>query len=185
LKRIFLPLAVVSVTLLLISSGLGLAIDDPGSLDPGVQWRVSIHMLTGLAALTFSTLLHAILFTYFMGTGRWIEETAAAYKLSPELHARNQRIKYRTLRGVMTCVGLIIATGALGAAADPASPVSMDGVAGMSGSTWHLSVAMVTVVANAVVHFIEYNAVSRNMLIIDEVLGEVRRIRVERGLAVE
>jgi hypothetical protein len=185
LKRIFLPLAILSVLLLTASAVLGIMIDDPASLDPTVQWKVSSHMLLGLASLTFATMLHAILFTYFMGTGRWIEETAQAYRLSPDWHARNQRIKYRTLAGVMTCVGLIIATGALGAAADPASPVNLDGFAGMSGSTLHFAVAMVTIVANVAVHFSEFTAVSRNTLIVEGVLAEVRRMREERGLPVD
>jgi hypothetical protein len=185
LKRIFLTLSVLSVLLLSVAAGLGILIDDPTVLDADVQGAVNVHMLTGLAALTFSTLLHAILFTYFMGTGRWIEETSAAYKLSAEWYLRNQRLKYRTLPGVITCMALIITTGALGAAADPASPVSLDGVAGVSGSTLHFVVAMITVLTNAVVHFTEYTAISRNMQVIEGVLGEVRRMRQERGLPVD
>lgn len=185
MKRIFLTLAVLSVLLMLVAMGLGLAIDDPRSLEPGAQWRVSVHMLTGLAALTFSTLLHAILFTYFMGTGRWLEETTAAYRLDPDWHQRNQRIKYRVLPGIMGCVLLMITTGALGAAADPASPVSADGFPGLSGSTLHFTASVITLLVNLIIHVSEYNAVARNMLIIEGVLGEVKRIRMEHGLPVE
>lgn len=185
MKRIFLTLSVVSVLFLLTAVGLGLAIDDVRSLAPDDQWWVSSHMLTGLAALTFSTLLHAIIFTYFMGTGRWIEETSVAYRLDPDWHQRNQRIKYRTLPGILICVLLMITTGALGAAADPASPVTLDGFAGLSGTTLHFGVSLVMVLVNLIVHSTEYTAVSRNMQLIEGVLAEVRRIREERGLPVE
>ena len=126
--RIFLPLSLLSTVTLVVALVLGLAIDDPKVLDKAVQAGVQYHFLAALAALVFSTLVHAIVLTYFMGTGRWIEETSTAYRLGPELYARSKSLKYQTIPAMVGCFALLIATGALGAAADPAARVAEDDV---------------------------------------------------------
>ncbi|MBS0265896.1 MAG: hypothetical protein JSS02_28455, partial [Planctomycetes bacterium] len=81
MTRIFLSLAIFTSVGLFVALGLGLAIGDATQRDLAVQSRVTVHMLTGAAALVFSMLVHALVVTYFMGTGRWLEETCNAYKL--------------------------------------------------------------------------------------------------------
>jgi hypothetical protein len=121
-------------------------------------------------------------FTYFMGTGRWVEETSRAYKLSSEFHILNQSIKYRLLPGITFVIILLVMTGGLGAAADPGSAVGFEGGLGMSPATIHLVMAGLTVAANLIVNVHEFRSIERNGEIIEEVMGEVRRIRTERGL---
>ena len=142
-------------------------------------------MLIGLGALTFSTSVHAIALTYFMGTGRFLEETSAAYSLSPEYHERSQRLKYRMIPGMVVCLLMLIATGALGAVADKATPASLDGVLGLTGAQIHLLGAVLTLLINLAASLLEYRAVSGNSEVIDSVLADVRRIRMERGLPVD
>ncbi len=86
---------------------------------------------------------------------------------------------------MVACLVLMITTGALGAAADPATPVSLDGFLGMTGSTIHFTMAVTTAAVNLIVNIVEYIAIYRNGLIVEGVLAEVRRIRLERGLPVE
>ncbi|MDB4638213.1 hypothetical protein OAF24_04875, partial [bacterium] len=76
MSRIFSSLCVVSTILLIVALVLGLNIDDAKELSS--RGAVSNHMLMALAALVFALLVHAILLTYFMGTGRWLEETSNA-----------------------------------------------------------------------------------------------------------
>ena len=185
MKRIFLTLAAISTILLCIAVLLGLNIGDAKQLDPAIQSAISTHMLVGLGALTFATLVHAITLTYFMGTGRWIEETSNAYSLGAAYHERNQKIKYGMLPGLTLCVLLLITTGALGAVADPATPMSLDGVIGMTGAQIHLGVALLTAFANMVTNFSQFVAVNRNSNLVEEVLADVHRIREERGLPTE
>ena len=182
MKRIFLTLAAIAAVLLCLSIALGLNIGDAKQLDPAVQSKISTHMLVGLGALTFATLVHAITLTYFMGTGRWIEETSNAYSLGPDYHSRNQKIKYGMLPGLSFCVLLLITTGALGAVADPATPMSLDGTLGMTGAQIHFAIAVLTACANLVTNFSQFVAVNRNSNLVEEVLAEVHRIREERGL---
>lgn len=183
-KRIFLTLASLSTCFLIAAVVMGLNVGDAKSLDPATQSRISNHMLVGLGALTFATLVHAISLTYFMGTGRWIEETSNAYSLSPDFYNSNQKNKYSILPGMTICMLLLIATGALGAIADPATPMNLDGTLGLTGSRIHFFGAIVTLLANLLTNFLQFVAISRNSHVVDSVLEEVRRIREERGLAV-
>ena len=185
MKRIFLTLAIIANIALIVTATFGLNIGDVQQHSVAVQSEVSRHMLIGLAAMSFVTLIHAISFTYFMGTGRWLEETSRAYSLDSSWHSENQKIKYRTLPGTTAVVLLIICTGALGAVADPATPASLDGTLGMTSAQIHFFVACLTVFVNVWANANQFLAILRNSNIIDSVMGEVRRIRIERGLPVE
>ena len=184
MTRIFLPLASLSTVTLIIAMVLGLSIDDPKVATSAVQAGVQYHFLTALAALCFATLVHAIVLTYFMGTGRWIEETSNAYKLPATFFQRNQSIKYRTIPAMVGAFVLLLMTGALGAAADPAAPLKFGGWFNLTPDKLHLTGAILAVVANIAVNYMEFLALERNGDIVDEVLVEVKRIRVEKGLAV-
>lgn len=184
-KRIFLTLAVLTSLLLIATVVYGLSIGDAASGDPKVQSKIGYHMLLGMGTLTFATLVHAISLTYFMGTGRWIEETSEAYSLGDEFHRQNQQMKYRMLPGLTACILLLITTGALGAVADPATPISLDGVLGMTSSQIHFFVSITTVLVNLAVNFTQYMAIAENSQVVERVLQEVKKIRAERGLPVE
>ena len=184
MKRIFFTLVIVANTAIVAAFVLGWLIDDPKSLDSAVQSRVSWHLTTAMAATVFAMLLHAITLTYFMGTGRWLEETSRAYKLDSAFHGENQSLKYRVIPGMATCILLLVATGAFGAAADPASPVGFQGFFEMPASTIHFLIAAITIGLNLMVNLTEYGAISQNGDLVNRVVDEVRRIRVEKGLPV-
>lgn len=188
MKRIFLTLAVVANITLLIAFVLGWQVGDPmklNGLDPEVNSRIGTHLLIGLGALTSATMVHALLFTYFMGTGRWIEETSQAYSLPDSWHRQNQRIKYGILPGI--CIGflLLVMTGAFGAIADPATAASLEKSIGINDSTLHFCAAIFAWIVNIVVNMTQYFAIARNSSLVEGVLAEVRRIRVEKGLPVD
>jgi hypothetical protein len=187
-KRIFLTLALLAHLTMIVAMVLGLQVGDPmsnGGRDPAVNSRIGTHLLIGLAALTSSTMVHALLFTYFMGTGRWLEETAQAYSLPPVWHQQNQRIKYSILPGILICFLLLLATGCFGAVADPATTASLEGILPITDSMLHFLMAILTWTVTLVVNVTQYVAIAKNSLIVEGVLGEVRRIRIERGLPVE
>jgi len=184
-SRIFLPLAVLSAISLVIAMVLGLSIDDPKSLDPAVQTSVQYHFLAALASLVFATMVHAIVLTYFMGTGRWIEETSSTYHLDPAFYTRSSTIKYRTVPLMVICFLMLLATAAFGAAADPASPMQSKGWGQLSAATVHLIIAVTAVGFNFLVNWLEFLALEKNGEIVTDVLAEVRRIRLEKGLAVD
>ena len=86
---------------------------------------------------------------------------------------------------MVLCFVLLLATGAFGAAADPASPMQAKGIAGIPASRIHLFAAIATIAANFFVSWLEFRALEKNSEIVDQVLAEVRRIRLEKGLAID
>jgi hypothetical protein len=187
-KRIFLTLAILANITMIIALVLGLQVGDPmqnGGRDPAVNARIGTHILIGLGALTSTTMVHALIFTYFMGTGRWLEETATAYGLPDVWYQRNQKIKYGILPGIMISFLMILATGCFGAVADPATAVSLESTIGISDAMLHFSMAVLTWLVTMIINFTQYIAIAQNSAVVEGVLAEVRRIRVERGLPVD
>ena len=81
MTRIFSSLATLCLVALCTSFWLGWSIGDARVNDPAIQSRVTVHLLFAVGSLVFAVLVHALVLTYFMGTGRWLEETCNAYRL--------------------------------------------------------------------------------------------------------
>ncbi|MFP6770636.1 MAG: hypothetical protein VB859_20855 [Planctomycetaceae bacterium] len=180
MKRIFLPLALISLLILAGAFLLGLMIEDAARRS--LSYQVDYHMWTALAGLLFATLVHGLVLTYFLGTGRWAEETVRVYGLDIELYTASRDSKRRIMATIVGGFVLLVVAGSLGAAADPASPVGFSGVLGLSASTLHLLAATIALLTNAWIYLMEYDALDRNARLIEEIMSEVRRIRDERGL---
>lgn len=184
MTRIFLTLSIAATGTLLVALWLGLEIGDAAEPTPAAQHRVSMHFLTALGALVFAVLVHAIVLTYFMGTSRWLEETSNAYRLDAGMVRQSKDLKWRLYPAMVLALLLLILTGAFGGAADPASPVGFRGWGPFSAAHIHLAFATVTLLVNVAINAWEYLALQRNGRIVQSVLQEVRRIRIERGLDV-
>jgi hypothetical protein len=182
-QRIFLSLAVFSTLLFIAAFVLGLAIDADQHAPTQTAWAgLRNHSLTALAALIFGALVHAIVLTYFMGTGRWIEETSHAYRLPEAWMGESRSLKYRTIPAMVVSLVLLILTGASGAAVDPGSSVDFRGWGPLSATMIHFLLSATTLGINVLVNIWEYLAIQRNHVLIQKVLQEVRRMREERGL---
>ena len=186
-SRIFLMLAISSNLLLGGSFVLGLLIDTGGTPEAAAAATgdVRIHLLTAVLSLVLVMLVHAIVLTYFMGTGRWVEETSIAYRLGDTFTSRVRRLKYGVLPKLSAGVLLPVLLVPTGAAADPASPIGLPAWIGLSAATLHFLAAASVAVINILINLAEYTAVSQNAGIIAEVMDSVRRIRAEHGLSVE
>lgn len=179
MNRIFLTLAVVTNFSLGLTGWLGLGIRDQSANLQVVKHTVSLHLLVALGASLLVLMLHAVVLTYFMGTGRWLQDTCEAYKLDERFRARNIKLKFQVIPGMVACIALVIVTGGFGAAADP-----IPNAASATTSTIHFTLAMSTIFLNLLVSVLEYTAIERNGRLLAEVVGEVKRIRKERGLEV-
>jgi hypothetical protein len=184
MTRIFLTLAICSTGTLVAALWLGLAVGDASSRSAAVQSRVAVHFLTGVAALVFAVLVHALVITYFMGTGRWLEETCAAYRLGDLRQIGSRNLKWRLYPAMAGSLLLLIVTGASGGAADPASAVAFKGWGSLTAAHVHLAIASLALAVNVAVNIAEYVALLRNGRIVNGVLQDVKRIRMERGLDV-
>lgn len=182
MKRIFLTLAVLSTVLLFVAFGMGYALGDVRSAPENPL--IGRHLLVALGVSIFTMLVHSLVFTYFMGTGRWMEDTGRAYSLDGSCHRASQALKYRLLPGIIGSILLLIATGCFGAVADPASPADFQGWMGFGPDKVHFLLASITLLVNVLSFFYEYRALHRNGELVENVLADVRRIRLERGLPV-
>jgi hypothetical protein len=184
-QRIFLTLALLDTVVLGIAFWLGLEVGDPAAPTPEAVRAFSTHFLTGVGAIVFATLVHSLVLTYFMGTGRWLDETCAAYKLDAEFPEQNRRLKWRVLPFLGTCVLLLVITGGFGAAADPGASTNYKGSFGLTAAGVHQLVAAVTLAVNTLVHIAEFLALHANAQLVHRVLAQVREIRIARGLPVD
>lgn len=182
MTRIFLTLASVSTLLLLTVFGLGLNIGDPRSLES--QSLVSWHLMLALTGLVVAALVHALVLTYFMGTGRWMEDVSKAYQLDGHWRLESQRLKYRVMPWMTGGLLLLLITIGFGAAADPAARLGFSGWLGISASTWHLLVAITTLSVNVLANVREFQSLERNGELVREVVEKVREMRIARGLPV-
>lgn len=177
MNQIFLFLACLGNTALLVTLFLGWRIENAAALTDVARQQVSVHFLFALAASAFTLFVHAVVLTYFMGTGRWIQETSEAYGFAGAAREANMKLKYRALPGMMLCLGLVLVTGAFGAIADPGSNTQME-----HSVTIHFSLAISTIVANFLINIVQYTAIVRNSEVVNLVYEEVLRVRRERGL---
>ncbi len=184
MSRIFLTLAALCTLALAAALVLGLEIGDPRSVSLATRKLLNYHLLVAVGALIFAVLVHAVLLTYFMGTGRWLEETTAAYRLDARWHAESRRLKYRTLSPMAVCLVLLIANIPLGALSVDSGGWGIPLLGTISPARVHLVFAVLTFVANVAVNAVEYRSIVRNGRLIAEVVDEVRRMRLARGLPV-
>ncbi len=177
MNRIFLTLAIIANLGLGLAAWYGFSVHDHSRDLQAVRHAVSMHLLVALGVSLLVLMLHAVVLTYFMGTGRWLEDTSTAYRLDERYRQRNIRLKYRAIPGMIACLLLIILTGAFGASADPLPTATST-----ASATIHFTLAMATVFLNLLVSILEYTAIAANGRLVAEVVGEVKRIRKERGL---
>ncbi len=143
------------------------------------RWA-TVHRLAGVATALSVVLVHSIVVTYFVGTSRWCKEVCETYKLDTSLIRRSTMLKRRTfpwaVMGMLAVVGVI----ALGAAADPSTGLP-------STRNWvtpHLIGALAGLAFIAWTFWIEWRNIAANHGVITDVLEQVHRVRVERGLEV-
>lgn len=168
----FLYLAGVNAAFLLASFVLGWV----SKLQDGAQRGdpvYTIHFLVGLLTAVSTLLVHCIIFTYFLGTGRWVKEVGLAYRLADERLPRETReLKRRVFPPALFAMLIVIATAA--------------GGQGAQMGVWHWSIhatlALLALVINAWAYNVEYHCLAENALVLDGVMREVDRIRAEHGL---
>jgi hypothetical protein len=172
MTRIFTTLAAVDTLLLFVAYGLGWASKFSAGARTGhpLFW---FHFLLGLSAAMFTLLVHCLIFTYFLGTGRWVKEVKLAYDLPDAPLPRLTRdLKRRVFPPALFAMLIAIATGAAGAAAQ------------VEAWPWevHATLATFTLLINLWAFGLEYRCLQTNIGVLDEVMRQVDRLRAERGL---
>jgi hypothetical protein len=173
MTRTFSVLAGLVAALMLAAVALGLLYFI--SEDPVRRADIFVvHFVLGLCTALGVLLVHCIIFTYFLGTGRWVKEVTLAYRLpDAPWHKATRELKRGTFPPALFAMLIAIATAAAGA--------------GAQLQAWHWSIhatlAFATILINLWAFAVEYRNVSLNARIIQEVLAEVDRVRAAQGLA--
>src|SRR5438105_4841547 len=96
MTRIFTTMAALLSLGLLITFGIGLY---TMSLEVSLYKNVThmVHFTFGLLTALFALLVHCIIFTYFLGTGRWVKEVGLAYSLPDSIYPTETRELKRTV----------------------------------------------------------------------------------------
>jgi hypothetical protein len=147
-----------------------------------LQPTMTRHMLLGILAALMTMLACSVSITYFVGTSRWFKEVVDTYKLKQEYVEQSQQTKRRSFRwSILGALAIVIVVG-LGAASEP---------------TWanarhsqgyvipHYVAALAAIGLLGVSFYQQYTSLAANGKLIEAVMGDVRRIRAARGLAVE
>jgi hypothetical protein len=163
MQRIFLVLAVSDVTLLLITFGLGLFV-------PTGQGGIvhDLHFLVALLTMVATLMVHGVVYTYFIGTNKWVKEVVRVYQLPESNEAQSRKNKRRVFPFIFWGMLLIGVTAWLGAAAD-----TMRGFGGF----WHLIAAAFTLAFTLGAFAFEYRAITGQARLLEAVrsLAEMRR----------
>jgi uncharacterized protein (UPF0333 family) len=209
MNRIFTPLAATAVMLMLIALAMGLGLrtgDIRNPQDRAAQQWATAHRLAGVGVGLVVVLVNSIVVTYFIGTSRWCKEVVETYSLDRELIGRSTRLKRRTFPYALLSMLVVVAVIALGGAADPGGAVQVNArverlqaaarnntddthrsieAQELDGAIWgnlHFAGATLGLCFIAYAFFIEWHHIAENHQVIEEVMAEVKRVRVERGL---
>jgi hypothetical protein len=141
--------------------------------DPWKQDVFLVHFHLGLWTSIGALLVHCIIFTYFLGTGRWVKEVGIAYRLPDDpLPRKTRELKRATFPPALFSMLIAIFTSAAGA--------------GVLFQSWpwyvHATGAALTLLINLWAFRVEYRSLAANIEILNAVLMEVDRIRQAQGL---
>lgn len=131
------------------------------------------HFYLGLSTAIVGLLVHCLIFTYFLGTGRWVKEVGIAYKFNDaDLPKTTRELKRRVFPPALYAMLICIAAAAAGAGAQ------------LQFWPWqiHAGLACLTLIINFWAFRIELDCLTTNSRILNAVLDEVDRTRREQGL---
>lgn len=174
MTRIFPILALFAFVLNVVTLLLGFRIDP--HVDPS---QTTVHFLFGLLSAMAVMLVEGIVATYFIGTTRWCKEVVETYSLDRSLIARSTALKRRAFPWAVLSMLAMVAIAALGASADPQNTLVRNTA---DWASWHMIAALTGVALLAATFYLQWNYLHVQLAVIQEVLGDVERIRRERGL---
>lgn len=166
MHRIFLALAVTVGTLLVVTLFLGFLV-------PSGQGGMlhDLHFMMGLITVLLTLLIHSIVFTYFLGTGKWVKEVVRVYQLPPWVWSQAVKNKRRVFPFEFGCMMLIGATAWLGGAADTRRLMNS------TYAQWHLAFASTALAFNLGAFVVEYFSIVAQARLLLEVKDQADRLR--------
>lgn len=176
MNKILLGLACTNYLLVALTAYLGLLSDGRGQTQGTDLFHY--HLVVAVSTALFTLFVHCLVFTYFLGTSRWVRETSAAYSLGEQFGRQSHRCRLRAFVFSLLSIFAVVAAVASGAWTDTA----------MAGSekTWSLWAHRIlpagTYLFMLLAYRIEYQAIEEHIELTDEVMRQVDEVRRKRGL---
>lgn len=175
MNRIFLSLAATNISLLVASYILGIVSvsNGPGRHDQAL----GVHFLIGLATVLFSLLVHSIVYTYLLGTNRWVREVVEVYEMPGEILARSKRHKRKAFNWEFLAMTAVSIAAWLGAWVHREYPISFP-----VQSMYHHIAAVAVFVVSIAAFSVEYNIITKQGQLLNEVkdlADEMRQARID------
>ena len=173
MNRIFVKLAITDFSLLLASYVLGLVSVSqwPGRHDQAL----GVHFLIGLATVMFTLLVHSIVYTYLLGTNRWVREVVEIYKMPPEILARSKGNKRKAFKWEFRAMTMVSIAAWAGAWVHREYPIPMP-----QQSLYHHVAAVCVFVVSLAAFSMEYKIIELQGQLLNEVKDLADRMREER-----
>jgi hypothetical protein len=173
MKRIFLSLAVTNLSLLAASYVLGIV-----SVANGPQRHdqaLGVHFLIALGTVMFSLLVHSIVYTYMMGTNRWVREVVEIYRMPNEILARSKANKRKGFKWEFRAMTMVAIAAWLGAWVHREYPVQMP-----QQSMYHHIAAVAVIIMSLAAFSVEYKVIETQGLLLNEVKDLADKMREDR-----
>lgn len=181
MSRIFLSLAATDLSLIVASYVLGLVSVSAG---PGRHDReLGVHFLIALFTVLFSVLVHSIVYTYLMGTNRWVREVVEVYRMPAEIAARSKAHKRKGFKWEFRAMTMVAVAAWLGAWVHREYPKAVP-----AQSMYHHISAVGVLVLSIVAFVYEYRIIGEQGKLLDEVktlADSMRQARIAERLAAE
>jgi hypothetical protein len=170
MNRIILGMAITNYILVAATMVLGLMGDSPRDFNDLGNAAFRYHFQMGILTALFTMLVHCFVFTYFLGTSRWVKETVSAYRLDSSFLRQSQRMRGQAMGVAMISILAVVATIASGAGVHTrVFPISV-----------HQLTPILTYTFMIFAYRIEIVSVERHVHLTDEIMEEVQRLRAER-----
>ena len=171
--RIFTVLATANAIGLLASFALGWVSKLSGGYQESANAYFLYHFLCGLFTAICTLLVHCLVLTWGLGTGRFVREVTLTYGLpDTPLYKGTRDLKRATTPWAVAAMLGTIAAAALGAGVQ------------LQGWPWltHLVGACLAIGLNGWAYVVELRGLRTTAAILEGVYKEVDRVRAERGL---
>ena len=160
---LFLGLTLANLTALLATIALGYA------AMPATSALRSWHMLAGALTALLCVAVHCIVFTYFIATAKWIQHAATVKRLDADYTAPTRSFKAQAFPAALAAMAIVFITAVFGAATDNQ----------IISPAWHHLLALTAFAVNLAAAAIEYNAISHNGQLIDQILADAPRGEIQ------
>lgn len=181
MNRIFLSLAITDLSLILASYVLGIVSVSAG---PARHDReLGVHFLIALFTVMFSLLVHSIVYTYLMGTNRWVKEVVEVYKMPPEIAARSKTHKRKGFKWEFRAMAMVSVAAWLGAWVHREYPKAVP-----TQSMYHHIAAVAVILVSLIAFVYEYRVIEEQGKLLDEVKNladSMREARIADRIAAE